>query len=227
MSHKTGGWKKVAIVVAVVLAVALVAGVIALCVRGGRSDDPSALNDTLTFGAWGEAATVSENAKAESVHSGVTYGAISADTEVTFVGSIANDGNTEQVWYAPIVGFYSGENGVLFRPDRWILSDAPDGEFHCTYSGMPQTGQAERETPFWTVYMDGLGWTSTAAKSSSAYSVTFRYTDEVMSVVQTIVSGGETLTNTYSVRVPEGEYYMYFYGEQCSYTFTSMKAMEI
>ena len=77
--------------------------------------------------------------------------------------------------------------------------------------------------------MSGDSWTAETANSSTAYSVAFAYTDSgVITITQTIVlSDTESLTQVYSVRVPEGEYNTYFYGENCSYTFSSMTVTEI
>lgn len=235
---KSGTWSTVLLFAAAVLVVLLIIGLVFFVLPDDEPQTPTVsepvttvLNDTITATAWGEAATIvsGEDSPAEAAHSGYTYGTIGQGTEVLFSGTIANDGNITEVWYHPLVGIYSGSTGFVCRMDNWVVGGSPDGEFTNIFDEAPVSGTADAASDFWAVYMSGDSWTAETAKSSTAYSVAFAYTDSgVITITQTIVlSDTEFLTQVYSVHVPEGEYNTYFYGENCSYTFSSMTVTEI
>lgn len=236
--QKNGGtWTAVISIIAVALAAILAVGLIVFLWNDTAPDKPASptaetvsLNDTITATGWGEAVTLSagENSPAQSAHLGVTYGMVSKGHTMRFMGKIADDGNITEVWFAPLVGIYGEATGFIVRSDSWVLGGAPDSGFTNTFSGMPNSGEADGESELWTVYLSGDSWGAEEAKSSVAYSVEFAYgTDGILKLTQSIeTTGGEIMTSVYSVRVPDGEYSTYFYGENCSYTFTSMTISE-
>lgn len=236
--QKNGGtWTAVISIIAVALAAILAVGLIVFLWNDTAPDKPTSptaetvsLNDTITATGWGEAVTLSarEDSPAQSVHSGVTYGTVFKGGAMRFSGKIADDGNVTEVWFAPLVGIYSEATGFIVRSDSWVLGGAPDDGFTNAFSGTPNSGEADGESELWTVYLSGDSWGAEEAKSSVAYSVEFAYgADGIFSITQSIeTADGEKLTSVYSVRVPDGEYNTYFYGENCSYTFTSMTISE-
>ena len=198
---------------------------------GDPAESVFGLSDMVTVGAFGEIAVFAggEDSPARAAHSGVTYGAISPGMRMTFSGTIVQDGNTEMVWYTPLVGIYGGETGFIVRSDNWVIGGSPDGLFSNVFSGMPDSGIADEASGLWTVYSDGTFWGAAEAKSAAAYEAEFTYTDAgVITIVQRITAENGTETeHVYSAHVPEGEYNTYFYGEQCSYTWNEMTVTKI
>lgn len=186
------------------------------------------LNDRIIAGAWGEQVKTAYGTPGAWAHLGVTYGALEKGKAVTFTGVIDDDGNYDQVWYTPLVGFYSGDYGVIFRSDFLVLINAPDGKFN-SGGKAGQSGEANAESEIGAIYYAGESWRTAEAKASVSYTVTYEYgTDGVIRVTQGIVmSDGGAHTHTYSVRVEDGKYQTYFYGENCAYTLTSMTVSDI
>lgn len=186
------------------------------------------LNDRIIAGAWGEQVKTAYGTAGAWAHLGVTYGALEKGKAVTFTGVIDDDGNYDQVWYTPLVGFYSGDYGVIFRSDFLVLINAPDGKFN-SGGKAGQSGEANAESEIGAIYYAGESWRTAEAKASVSYTVTYEYgTDGVIRVTQGIVmSDGGAHTQTYSVRVEDGKYQTYFYGENCAYTLTSMTVSDI
>ena len=237
-SNKGSAWGTAFLYVASLLIVLLLLGAFIFWFLGDESDEEVSdtkteyfINDTISATAWGEAAALlgTETSPVEAAHLGYTYGTIVQGTEILFSGTIANDGNSTEVWYHPLVGIYSGGTGFICRMDNWVVGGSPDGEFTNVFAEAPLNGTADETSELWAVYMSGDTWTAETAKSSTAYTVAFAYTDSgIITITQTIVlSDSESLTQVYSVHVPEGEYNTYFYGENCSYTFSSMIVAEV
>lgn len=201
----------------------------------GQVPSPSStvvLCDTITVGGWGTACELSksDSSSAQTAKLGVTYGKLEKGTEISFEGVISDDGNVTEVWFHPLCGVFHENTGFIVRMDKWVIGGSPDGSFANSFSGLPIDGVADgSSSPLWSVYFDGDYWTSETAKGSSQYFVTYSYAvDGVLSIAQTIIDdAGVRLSQTYSSRVPDGPYTVFFYGENCSFTLFSMAVENI
>lgn len=190
------------------------------------------LNDTITAGAWGGAVEItrSENSPIEEAHFGATYGTIARGQSIHFSGTIKDDDivETDEIWFTPLIGIYSESVGVIVRMDNWVLGMSPDGSFENAFSGVPNSGEASGSSELWTVYHSGDTFGADIAKGSLSYAVDFLYRADGIFIISQSIETPENgvLITTYSIRVPNGVYSTYFYGENCSYTFMSMTVSE-
>lgn len=209
-----------------------------VCGCGAKRTNLTGLNDKIVMGAWNNPATIeiSENSPAEAPSNGenhVTYGVLVAGQTMTLTLQI-DAADASQNWFAPLMGFRNGADGVLPREDLWVIVDA--GKSGYTTPGMTAgtaaTGSATTESPLWQVYYRGeainAGDMQPSGDEKATVVVQYDYTsDSIMYIRHTLTpaGGGATKELIYSVLVPNASYEICAYGEKCEYTVTSVETV--
>lgn len=209
-----------------------------VCGCGAKRTNLTGLNDKIVMGAWNNPATIeiSENSPAEAPSNGenhVTYGVLVAGQTMTLTLQI-DAADASQNWFAPLMGFRNGADGVLPREDLWVIVDA--GKSGYTTPGMTAgtaaTGSATTESPLWQVYYRGeqinAGDMQPSGDQKATVVVQYDYTsDSIMYIRHTLTpaGGGATKELIYSVLVPNASYEICAYGEKCSYTVTAVETV--
>lgn len=209
-----------------------------VCGCGAKRTNLTGLNDKMVMIEWNNPATIeiSENSPAEAPSNGenhVTYGVLVAGQTMTLTLQI-DAADASQNWFAPLMGFRNGADGVLPREDLWVIVDA--GKSGYTTPGMTAgtaaTGSATTESPLWQVYYRGEQINASDMQPSGDQKATvvvqYDYTsDSIMYIRHTLTpaGGGATKELVYSVRVPNASYEICAYGELCSYTVTAVETV--
>lgn len=209
-----------------------------VCGCGAKRTNLTGLNDKIVMGAWNNPATIeiSENSPAEAPSNGenhVTYGVLVAGQTMTLTLQI-DAADASQNWFAPLMGFRNGADGVLPREDLWVIVDA--GKSGYTTPGMTAgtaaTGSATTESPLWQVYYRGeainAGDMQPSGDQKATVVVQYDYTsDSIMYIRHTLTpaGGGATKELIYSVLVPNASYEICAYGEKCEYTVTAVETV--
>lgn len=209
-----------------------------VCGCGAKRTNLTGLNDKIVMGAWNNPATIeiSENSPAEAPSNGenhVTYGVLVAGQTMTLTLQI-DAADASQNWFAPLMGFRNGADGVLPREDLWVIVDA--GKSGYTTPGMTAgtaaTGSATTESPLWQVYYRGeainAGDMQPSGDEKATVVVQYDYTsDSIMYIRHTLTpaGGGATKELIYSVLVPNASYEICAYGEKCEYTVTAVETV--
>ena len=209
-----------------------------VCGCGAKRTNLTGLNDKIVMGAWNNPATIeiSENSPAEAPSNGenhVTYGVLVAGQTMTLTLQI-DAADASQNWFAPLMGFRNGADGVLPREDLWVIVDA--GKSGYTTPGMTAgtaaTGSATTESPLWQVYYRGEAINASDMQPSGDQKATvvvqYDYTsDSIMYIRHTLTpaGGGATKELIYSVLVPNASYEICAYGEKCEYTVTAVETV--
>lgn len=209
-----------------------------VCGCGAKRTNLTGLNDKMVMIDWNNPATIeiSENSPAEAPSNGenhVTYGVLVAGQSMTLTLQIdAADASAN--WFAPLMGFRNGADGVLPREDLWVITDA--GKSGYTTPGMTAgtaaTGSATTESPLWQVYYRGVqinaGDMQPSGDEKATVVVQYDYTsDSIMYIRHTLTpaGGGATKELIYSVLVPNASYEICAYGEKCEYTVTAVETV--
>ena len=209
-----------------------------VCGCGAKRTNLTGLNDKIVMGAWNNPATIeiSENSPAEAPSNGenhVTYGVLVAGQSMTLTLQI-DAADASQNWFAPLMGFRNGADGVIPREDLWVITDA--GKSGYTTPGMTAataaTGSATTESPLWQVYYRGeainAGDMQPSGDQKATVVVQYDYTsDSIMYIRHTLTpaGGGATKELIYSVLVPNASYEICAYGEKCEYTVTAVETV--
>lgn len=209
-----------------------------VCGCGAKRTNLTGLNDKMVMIEWNNPATIeiSENSPAEAPSNGenhVTYGVLVAGQTMTLTLQI-DAADASQNWFAPLMGFRNGADGVLPREDLWVITDA--GKSGYTTPGMTAgtaaTGSATTESPLWQVYYRGeainAGDMQPSGDEKATVVVQYDYTsDSIMYIRHTLTpaGGGATKELIYSVLVPNASYEICAYGELCSYTVTAVETV--
>ena len=209
-----------------------------VCGCGAKRTNLTGLNDKMVMIEWNNPATIeiSENSPAEAPSNGenhVTYGVLVAGQTMTLTLQI-DAADASQNWFAPLMGFRNGADGVLPREDLWVIVDA--GKSGYTTPGMTAgtaaTGSATTESPLWQVYYRGEAINASDMQPSGDQKATvvvqYDYTsDSIMYIRHTLTpaGGGATKELVYSVLVPNASYEICAYGELCSYTVTAVETV--
>ena len=209
-----------------------------VCDCGAKRTNLTGLNDKMVMIEWNNPATIeiSENSPAEAPSNGenhVTYGVLVAGQTMTLTLQI-DAADASQNWFAPLMGFRNGADGVLPREDLWVIVDA--GKSGYTTPGMTAgtaaTGSATTESPLWQVYYRGEQINASDMQPSGDEKATvvvqYDYTsDSIMYIRHTLTpaGGGATKELVYSVLVPNASYEICAYGELCSYTVTAVETV--
>ncbi len=209
-----------------------------VCGCGAKRTNLTGLNDKMVMIEWNNPATIeiSENSPAEAPSNGenhVTYGVLVAGQSMTLTLQI-DAADASQNWFAPLMGFRNGADGVLPREDLWVITDA--GKSGYTTPGMTAgtaaTGSATTESPLWQVYYRGeainAGDMQPSGDEKATVVVQYDYTsDSIMYIRHTLTpaGGGATKELIYSVLVPNASYEICAYGELCSYTVTAVETV--
>ena len=209
-----------------------------VCGCGAKRTNLTGLNDKMVMIEWNNPATIeiSENSPAEAPSNGenhVTYGVLVAGQTMTLTLQI-DAADASQNWFAPLMGFRNGADGVLPREDLWVIVDA--GKSGYTTPGMTAgtaaTGSATTESPLWQVYYRGeainAGDMQPSGDEKATVVVQYDYTsDSIMYIRHTLTpaGGGATKELVYSVLVPNASYEICAYGELCSYTVTAVETV--
>lgn len=209
-----------------------------VCGCGAKRTNLTGLNDKMVMIEWNNPATIeiSENSPAEAPSNGenhVTYGVLVAGQTMTLTLQI-DAADASQNWFAPLMGFRNGADGVLPREDLWVIVDA--GKSGYTTPGMTAgtaaTGSATTESPLWQVYYRGeainAGDMQPSGDQKATVVVQYDYTsDSIMYIRHTLTpaGGGATKELVYSVRVPNASYEICAYGEKCEYTVTAVETV--
>lgn len=209
-----------------------------VCGCGAKRTNLTGLNDKMVMIEWNNPATIeiSENSPAEAPSNGenhVTYGVLVAGQTMTLTLQI-DAADASQNWFAPLMGFRNGADGVLPREDLWVIVDA--GKSGYTTPGMTAgtaaTGSATTESPLWQVYYRGeainAGDMQPSGDQKATVVVQYDYTsDSIMYIRHTLTpaGGGATKELVYSVLVPNASYEICAYGELCSYTVTAVETV--
>ena len=209
-----------------------------VCGCGAKRTNLTGLNDKMVMIEWNNPATIeiSENSPAEAPSNGenhVTYGVLVAGQTMTLTLQI-DAADASQNWFAPLMGFRNGADGVLPREDLWVIVDA--GKSGYTTPGMTAgtaaTGSATTESPLWQVYYRGEQINASDMQPSGDQKATvvvqYDYTsDSIMYIRHTLTpaGGGATKELVYSVLVPNASYEICAYGELCSYTVTAVETV--
>lgn len=209
-----------------------------VCGCGAKRTNLTGLNDKMVMIEWNNPATIeiSENSPAEAPSNGenhVTYGVLVAGQTMTLTLQI-DAADASQNWFAPLMGFRNGADGVLPREDLWVIVDA--GKSGYTTPGMTAgtaaTGSATTESPLWQVYYRGeainAGDMQPSGDEKATVVVQYDYTsDSIMYIRHTLTpaGGGATKELIYSVLVPNASYEICAYGELCSYTVTAVETV--
>ena len=209
-----------------------------VCGCGAKRTNLTGLNDKMVMIEWNNPATIeiSENSPAEAPSNGenhVTYGVLVAGQTMTLTLQI-DAADASQNWFAPLMGFRNGADGVLPREDLWVIVDA--GKSGYTTPGMTAgtaaTGSATTESPLWQVYYRGeainAGDMQPSGDQKATVVVQYDYTsDSIMYIRHTLTpaGGGATKELIYSVRVPNASYEICAYGEKCEYTVTAVETV--
>lgn len=209
-----------------------------VCGCGAKRTNLTGLNDKMVMIEWNNPATIeiSENSPAEAPSNGenhVTYGVLVAGQTMTLTLQI-DAADASQNWFAPLMGFRNGADGVLPREDLWVITDA--GKSGYTTPGMTAgtaaTGSATTESPLWQVYYRGEQINASDMQPSGDQKATvvvqYDYTsDSIMYIRHTLTpaGGGATKELIYSVLVPNASYEICAYGEKCEYTVTAVETV--
>lgn len=209
-----------------------------VCGCGAKRTNLTGLNDKMVMIEWNNPATIeiSENSPAEAPSNGenhVTYGVLVAGQTMTLTLQI-DAADASQNWFAPLMGFRNGADGVLPREDLWVITDA--GKSGYTTPGMTAgtaaTGSATTESPLWQVYYRGeqinAGDMQPSGDEKATVVVQYDYTsDSIMYIRHTLTpaGGGATKELIYSVLVPNASYEICAYGEKCEYTVTAVETV--
>lgn len=209
-----------------------------VCGCGAKRTNLTGLNDKMVMIEWNNPATIeiSENSPAEAPSNGenhVTYGVLVAGQSMTLTLQI-DAADASQNWFAPLMGFRNGADGVLPREDLWVIVDA--GKSGYTTPGMTAgtaaTGSATTESPLWQVYYRGEQINASDMQPSGDQKATvvvqYDYTsDSIMYIRHTLTpaGGGATKELIYSVLVPNASYEICAYGEKCEYTVTAVETV--
>ncbi len=209
-----------------------------VCGCGAKRTNLTGLNDKMVMIEWNNPATIeiSENSPAEAPSNGenhVTYGVLVAGQTMTLTLQI-DAADASQNWFAPLMGFRNGADGVLPREDLWVIVDA--GKSGYTTPGMTAgtaaTGSATTESPLWQVYYRGEQINASDMQPSGDQKATvvvqYDYTsDSIMYIRHTLTpaGGGATKELIYSVLVPNASYEICAYGEKCEYTVTAVETV--
>ena len=209
-----------------------------VCGCGAKRTNLTGLNDKMVMIEWNNPATIeiSENSPAEAPSNGenhVTYGVLVAGQTMTLTLQI-DAADASQNWFAPLMGFRNGADGVLPREDLWVIVDA--GKSGYTTPGMTAgtaaTGSATTESPLWQVYYRGeainAGDMQPSGDQKATVVVQYDYTsDSIMYIRHTLTpaGGGATKELVYSVLVPNASYEICAYGEKCEYTVTAVETV--
>ena len=209
-----------------------------VCGCGAKRTNLTGLNDKMVMIEWNNPATIeiSENSPAEAPSNGenhVTYGVLVAGQTMTLTLQI-DAADASQNWFAPLMGFRNGADGVLPREDLWVIVDA--GKSGYTTPGMTAgtaaTGSATTESPLWQVYYRGeainAGDMQPSGDQKATVVVQYDYTsDSIMYIRHTLTpaGGGATKELIYSVLVPNASYEICAYGEKCEYTVTAVETV--
>lgn len=209
-----------------------------VCGCGAKRTNLTGLNDKIVMGAWNNPATIeiSENSPAEAPSNGenhVTYGVLVAGQSMTLTLQI-DAADASQTWFAPLMGFRNGADGVLPREDLWVIVDAENSGYTTPgmTAGTAATGSATTESPLWQVYYRGeainAGDMQPSGDEKATVVVQYDYTsDSIMYIRHTLTpaGGGATKELVYSVLVPNASYEICAYGELCSYTVTAVETV--
>ena len=209
-----------------------------VCGCGAKRTNLTGLNDKIVMGAWNNPATIeiSENSPAEAPSNGenhVTYGVLVAGQSMTLTLQI-DAADASQNWFAPLMGFRNGADGVLPREDLWVIVDAENSGYTTPgmTAGTAATGSATTESPLWQVYYRGeainAGDMQPSGDQKATVVVQYDYTsDSIMYIRHTLTpaGGGATKELIYSVLVPNASYEICAYGEKCEYTVTAVETV--
>lgn len=209
-----------------------------VCGCGAKRTNLTGLNDKIVMGAWNNPATIeiSENSPAEAPSNGenhVTYGVLVAGQSMTLTLQI-DAADASQTWFAPLMGFRNGADGVLPREDLWVIVDAENSGYTTPgmTAGTAATGSATTESPLWQVYYRGeainAGDMQPSGDQKATVVVQYDYTsDSIMYIRHTLTpaGGGATKELIYSVLVPNASYEICAYGEKCEYTVTAVETV--
>lgn len=209
-----------------------------VCGCGAKRTNLTGLNDKIVMGAWNNPATIeiSENSPAEAPSNGenhVTYGVLVAGQTMTLTLQI-DAADASQNWFAPLMGFRNGADGVLPREDLWVIVDAENSGYTTPgmTAGTAATGSATTESPLWQVYYRGeainAGDMQPSGDQKATVVVQYDYTsDSIMYIRHTLTpaGGGATKELIYSVLVPNASYEICAYGEKCEYTVTAVETV--
>ena len=209
-----------------------------VCGCGAKRTNLTGLNDKIVMGAWNNPATIeiSENSPAEAPSNGenhVTYGVLVAGQTMTLTLQI-DAADASQNWFAPLMGFRNGADGVLPREDLWVIVDAENSGYTTPgmTAGTAATGSATTESPLWQVYYRGeainAGDMQPSGDEKATVVVQYDYTsDSIMYIRHTLTpaGGGATKELIYSVLVPNASYEICAYGEKCEYTVTAVETV--
>ena len=209
-----------------------------VCGCGAKRTNLTGLNDKMVMIEWNNPATIeiSENSPAEAPSNGenhVTYGVLVAGQTMTLTLQI-DAADASQNWFAPLMGFRNGADGVLPREDLWVIVDAENSGYTTPgmTAGTAATGSATTESPLWQVYYRGVQINAADMQPSGDQKATvvvqYDYTsDSIMYIRHTLTpaGGGATKELVYSVRVPNASYEICAYGELCSYTVTAVETV--
>lgn len=209
-----------------------------VCGCGAKRTNLTGLNDKMVMIDWNNPATIeiSENSPAEAPSNGenhVTYGVLVAGQSMTLTLQIdAADASAN--WFAPLMGFRNGADGVLPREDLWVIVDAENSGYTTPgmTAGTAATGSATTESPLWQVYYRGeainAGDMQPSGDEKATVVVQYDYTsDSIMYIRHTLTpaGGGATKELIYSVLVPNASYEICAYGEKCEYTVTAVETV--
>ena len=209
-----------------------------VCGCGAKRTNLTGLNDKMVMIEWNNPATIeiSENSPAEAPSNGenhVTYGVLVAGQTMTLTLQI-DAADASQNWFAPLMGFRNGADGVLPREDLWVIVDAENSGYTTPgmTAGTAATGSATTESPLWQVYYRGeainAGDMQPSGDEKATVVVQYDYTsDSIMYIRHTLTpaGGGATKELIYSVLVPNASYEICAYGELCSYTVTAVETV--
>lgn len=209
-----------------------------VCGCGAKRTNLTGLNDKMVMIEWNNPATIeiSENSPAEAPSNGenhVTYGVLVAGQTMTLTLQI-DAADASQNWFAPLMGFRNGADGVLPREDLWVIVDAENSGYTTPgmTAGTAATGSATTESPLWQVYYRGeainAGDMQPSGDQKATVVVQYDYTsDSIMYIRHTLTpaGGGATKELIYSVLVPNASYEICAYGEKCEYTVTAVETV--
>ncbi len=209
-----------------------------VCGCGAKRTNLTGLNDKMVMIEWNNPATIeiSENSPAEAPSNGenhVTYGVLVAGQTMTLTLQI-DAADASQNWFAPLMGFRNGADGVLPREDLWVIVDAENSGYTTPgmTAGTAATGSATTESPLWQVYYRGVQINAADMQPSGDQKATvvvqYDYTsDSIMYIRHTLTpaGGGATKELIYSVLVPNASYEICAYGEKCEYTVTAVETV--
>lgn len=209
-----------------------------VCGCGAKRTNLTGLNDKMVMIDWNNPATIeiSENSPAEAPSNGenhVTYGVLVAGQTMTLTLQI-DAADASQNWFAPLMGFRNGADGVLPREDLWVIVDAENSGYTTPgmTAGTAATGSATTESPLWQVYYRGeainAGDMQPSGDEKATVVVQYDYTsDSIMYIRHTLTpaGGGATKELIYSVLVPNASYEICAYGEKCEYTVTAVETV--